>query len=255
MNEDISKIFSIGPHRHLCADATQAENYKILMNEQQAQLLLADPPYCLLTRRNKAGQLRDPKRAKINHEAVTRYENVRAYMQFTKQWLHTCCQHLTENAVLCIWTNFLGKAPITAVCKELGYNHFYGEYNWVKLTKEGGGNEKLARLYEVALVFSKVPASLLNSDSPAPCWTVLGHYDDHKEAGKWENHPNHKSFNVLGPLIRNFSRPGDLVLDPFTGSGSTPAACIKLERIIAGLELRDKWAKITRERMATLVPS
>lgn len=51
----------------------------------------------------------------------------------------------------------------------------------------------------------------------------------HKDVQPWEYsgnkaHPTEKAVSVLLPLIRSFSRPGDLVLDPFSGSGSTLVA-------------------------------
>jgi site-specific DNA-methyltransferase (adenine-specific)/modification methylase len=43
--------------------------------------------------------------------------------------------------------------------------------------------------------------------------------------------------------------PGQRILDPFCGSCSTPAAAVKLGRLISGIELRQQWAKITQQRI------
>ena len=51
-------------------------------------------------------------------------------------------------------------------------------------------------------------------------------------------------------FIRLFTEPGDLVLDPFAGSGSTLAAAHKLERRAIGLELNPKYCALMRERLA-----
>ncbi len=50
-------------------------------------------------------------------------------------------------------------------------------------------------------------------------------------------HPTQKPVEALMPLIRAFSRPGDLVFDPFCGSGSTLAAAQSLGRDWLGIEL------------------
>ena len=50
-------------------------------------------------------------------------------------------------------------------------------------------------------------------------------------------------------FIRLFTEPGDLVLDPFAGSGSTLAAAHKLERRAIGLELNPKYCALMRERL------
>ncbi|WP_044557424.1 DNA-methyltransferase [Halobacteriovorax marinus] len=253
----MTKLLEVGPHRHINGDSTIGSNYESIMQGEKAQMLYADPPYCLLVRRNKkTGALRDPKKAKINHEAVTRYENTKAYKYFTRNWLSEAVKHISEDGTLVIWTNYLGIKPIKDVALELGYEHFYGEFLWGKLAKEtNSGNETNVRLYEVALVFSKIPKKeLSNSDLPLQ-WSIITKYDEEGEATKWDNHPNHKPFSSLEPLIRNFTRPGDRVLDPFTGSGSTPAACIQLGRKISGIELREHWADISQRRIAELAKS
>ena len=63
----------------LCGDATQPATYTRLLGDEKADLLLTDPPYCLLTRRRKGGDLRDPKGRKIDRHPVVRFETVRDY--------------------------------------------------------------------------------------------------------------------------------------------------------------------------------
>lgn len=241
-----------GENRHICGDSTKIESYQAVMQNELATFMMADPPYCLLTRRNKkTGQKRDPKKAKINHEAITRFENVKAYRAFTRQWLSQAVKFLTEDATLCIWTNFLGKEPIMKELQKLGDYQLLGEFKWCKLTKEANsGNELVGRFYEVGLIFSKQALPSLEPADPPRIWSVVSHYDEEKEGDKYENHPNHKSFSVLEPMIRSYSRPGERILDPFSGSGSTPAAAIKLGRTISGIELRQLWAQVSQKRIA-----
>ncbi len=243
---------SIGENRHICSDATKANGYEEIMGSDKASFLFADPPYCLLTRRNKkTGQKRDPKKAKINHEAVTRYENVKEYRYFTQEWLSQAVKHLSDDAHLCIWTNFLGIKPIKEVLASLGEYHFLGEFRWCKLTKEANsGSEIIGRFYEVGLIFSKQKPSQSKPDDFAKIWSVVSHYDEEKEGNQWGNHPNHKTYSLLEPLIRSYTRPGERILDPFSGSGSTPAAAIKLGRVISAMELRSDWAEISQKRIA-----
>jgi len=70
-------------------------------------------------------------------------------------------------------------------------------------------------------------------------------------------HPTQKPVEALAPLIRAFSLPGELVLDPFAGSGSSCAAALLTGRRYLGIELDDAYfaqatARITRvkERIA-----
>jgi site-specific DNA-methyltransferase (adenine-specific) len=250
----IDQLFKDGEHRHIHGDSTRPENYELLFDDgKKASMLYADPPFCLLTRRRKKGDLRDPKRSKVAHDSVTRFENVREFKAFTRSWMEPAAAKVKDDGILCIWINFLGKDPIKAIAKDIGFDHFLGEFQWAKLTKGGSGNEVMARIYEVALVFSrKAPKTLSNSDLPV-CWSVVGKYDEDGEALKWGNHPNHKPFTALEPLLRTYSQPGDIILDPFSGSGSTPAASLKLGRNIRAIELREEWAAMTRKRISATI--
>src|SRR5256885_10717493 len=122
-------------------DARQEATYEAALRGERAALLLTDPPYCLLTRRRKGGDLRD-KRAgvKIDRDPVLRFEDVRAYRKFTEEWLPKAVAHV--DGPLAIWTNFLGKEPIRTVARGLGYDEA-GEFVWAKKSSEREGNEQL----------------------------------------------------------------------------------------------------------------
>jgi site-specific DNA-methyltransferase (adenine-specific) len=237
------------PARCLNADARVEESYARALGGLRARLLLTDPPYCLLTRRRKGGDLRDPKGVKLDRGPVVRFESVREYRSFTDAWLPRAAAHLEPEAPLVIWTNFLGKEPILAAARALGYPHCHGEFVWAKRTTEREGNEQLLRVYEVALVLGQAPLPQPTPADPPRCWSVVAGYDDDGEAARFGNHPNHKPFSVLEPLLRAYSRPGDLVLDPFAGSGSIPAAALRLSRGAISLEIEGVWAARVSERL------
>ena len=218
---------------------------------RRPSLLLTDPPYCLLTRRRKGGDERERRAGKkIDRDPVHRFEDVRAYRRFTAEWLPATARAVVEGGTLAIWTNFLGRKPILDVAAEAGFPALAGEFVWAKLTTEGGGNERLARVYEVALVLRRGPLPPLAPGDAARPWAVVAGYDEEGEAARWGSHPNHKPFGVLEPLLRTWSRPGELVLDCFAGSGSIPAAAVRLGREVACIELEADWAERVRARMA-----
>jgi site-specific DNA-methyltransferase (adenine-specific) len=68
---------------------------------------------------------------------------------------------------------------------------------------------------------------------------------------------NHSAaFPVALPnwFIRLFTQPGDLVMDPFMGSGTTAVACTQIGRDYLGIELRPEYVEIAKARLATLEP-
>ena len=220
------------------------------LDGRRPSLLLTDPPYCLLTRRRKGGDERERRAGrKIDRDPVHRFEDVRAYRRFTVEWLPAAARSVVEGGTLTIWTNFLGKQPIVSVAAEAGFSVLAGEFVWAKLTTEGGGNERLARVYEVALVLRREPLAPLSAGDAARPWSVVAGYDEEGEAARWGSHPNHKPFGVLEPLLRTWSRPGELVLDCFAGSGSIPAAAVLIGRDVACIELEAEWAERVRTRL------
>lgn len=66
---------------------------------------------------------------------------------------------------------------------------------------------------------------------------------------KLYKHPTIKPLDFTAKLIRNSSNEGDVVLDPFMGSGTTGIACKGLKRRFIGIEINDKWFDIAKERM------
>lgn len=236
--------------RCLCADATQAASWAGV----RADVLITDPPYCLLTRRRKGGDLRDPKGRKLDTGPVRRFETVRDYRAFTRAWMQHAARALTDAAPMVIWTNLLGREPIVTAARELGWTHHRGEFVWGKRTREGNSGEEILRVVETALVFSRTPPPADSPAAPAIPWAVVAGYDDDGEAARWGNHPNHKPVGVLEPLIRTWSRPGELIVDPFAGSGSILAAAVRLGRRALGFEIEPDWAARAAARLATVVP-
>src|SRR3989454_10013289 len=226
--------------RCLNGDARVEETYRSALAGERARLLLTDPPYCLLTRRRKGGEVRD-KRAgvKIDREPVVRFADVRAYRRFTEEWLPKAAAHV--EGPLIVWTNFLGKEPIRAVARELGHGEA-GEFLWAKRTSQHEGNEQLLRVYDTALVFLRTPLPQLQAGDVQRVWCVAAGYDDDGEAGRWGRHPKHKPVLVLEPLLRPWARPGGLGADPFAGSGSLPAAALRLQRRVRCRGIEPPWA-------------
>ncbi|MGE4045270.1 MAG: DNA methyltransferase [Acetobacteraceae bacterium] len=68
-------------------------------------------------------------------------------------------------------------------------------------------------------------------------------------------HPTQKDVRILEPLIAAFSKPGDLVLDPFMGSGSTGAAAATNKRRFVGIELERQHYDTAAHRLRHAFPS
>lgn len=62
-------------------------------------------------------------------------------------------------------------------------------------------------------------------------------------------HPSTKPLPLMLELVELFTDPGDLVLDPFCGSGTTGVACLRLGRRFIGIEQNPEWAELSRQRL------
>ena len=66
---------------------------------------------------------------------------------------------------------------------------------------------------------------------------------------KETKHPTEKPLDLIMYLVRGFSKPNDVILDPFLGSGTTAVACKILGRKFIGIEIDEKWCKVATERL------
>jgi DNA modification methylase len=83
------------------------------------------------------------------------------------------------------------------------------------------------------------PARLLDDVQP---WEYTGNVA----------HPTEKAISVIKPLVETFSPPGGLVLDPFSGSGSTAVAAALAGRLYLGIELEEQYCQLARRRLGSV---
>jgi len=96
------------------------------------------------------------------------------------------------------------------------------------------------------IIFLRSKGVYFNGKLPAKNYTKI--YD--KYIGK-ENvyHPNQKPLELIRKFIEISSKPGDLILDPFMGSGTTAVACKQLNRNFIGFEIDKKDYEIAKKRL------
>lgn len=100
--------------------------------------------------------------------------------------------------------------------------------------------------HESAYVLAKgCPAKPSNPIEDVQPWTYSGN----------RAHPTEKAVSVIEPLIRSFSKPGDIVLDPFSGSGSTVVAAALTGRRYIGIELESAYCDHAWRRLEGVAAS
>lgn len=110
------------------------------------------------------------------------------------------------------------------------------------------------------------PMPQISADRPGQGWESIAymHRDDVKpswngggKAGNYitpvqqgEGHPTAKPLSMLSDWVRNFTQPGDLILDPFAGSGTTLRAAVDEGRKAIGVELEERYCEVIAKRLA-----
>lgn len=96
--------------------------------------------------------------------------------------------------------------------------------------------------YELIMVLEKGKPhyNLTNFSDVQTCSCIIHNKD---------NHPHQKPVDLIEKMILHSSKEGDIVLDPFCGSGSTCVACKQTKRKWIGIELDKKYAKMANERL------
>ena len=67
------------------------------------------------------------------------------------------------------------------------------------------------------------------------------------------DHPTQKPNQIIAHLIARYSKPNDLILDPFLGSGTTAYCAKKLNRRCIGIEIEEKYCEIAANRCRQMV--
>ena len=119
---------------------------------------------------------------------------------------------------------------------------FFHSVIWDKINP--GLGWRFRRQHEMVMVAHRSGSRLRWNEAEAPVPNVV-----RASAVRERNHPNEKPTDLVRRFISVHTKPGDLVLDPFAGSGSTGVAAIQLGREFLGFELDQKWADVANERL------
>ena len=139
---------------------------------------------------------------------------------------------LKKNSSLYIFTNWKHYPFLTEFI--IRYTRFKIRHLIVWKKHNFGLGWAFRHQYELILVLEKgKPKYNLKNFSDVQTATHINHNK--------LNHPHEKPIDLLSKIILHSSKEGDLVLDPFAGSGSTCKACEKLDRRWIGIELDERW--------------
>lgn len=141
-----------------------------------------------------------------------------------------------------------GKTPVTAIFTIEAIKHFnlIQTLVWRKFIGLGW---RYRPAYENIVILSKSKNNYSWYDENKKMANVIEGINQDIPSNKWQ-HPTQKPVELMELLIKNHTKPGDIILDPFCGSGTTCEAAKKLGRNYIGIELEDKYIEMCSRRLS-----
>lgn len=234
--------------------------------EKSVDLIFADPPYNL----QLGGDLRRPDNSEV--DGVTdewdQFESFRAYDKFTTDWLKAARRVLKDTGALWVIGSYHNIFRVGAILQNMGF-WMLNDVVWRKSnpmpnfrgTRFTNAHETLiwcAKNEKAKYTFNYEAMKALNegtqmrSDWELPICT--GGERLKNEQGK-KVHPTQKPESLLYRVLLSSTKPEDVVLDPFFGTGTTGAVAKKLGRHFIGIDRDGTYLDSARERIDAIEPA
>ncbi len=244
---------------------------KILVGDCIAQLkkipsksvdvVFADPPYNL----QLAGNLTRPDQSRVDgvDNDWDKFDTFKAYDKFTKDWMSECQRVLKDNGTLWVIGSYHNIFRVGTVLQDLGF-WILNDVIWRKSNPMPNfRGKRFTNAHETMIWASKSEQSKnvtfnydamksMNDDLQMRSDWVLpicngGERLKNKDGNKV--HPTQKPESLLHRVILSSTNKGDVILDPFFGTGTTGAVAKKLGRNFIGLERDKSYIKAAKARI------
>jgi DNA modification methylase len=245
----IGDLWELGPHRLLCGDAASAEDVRRLMDAESAAMVITDPPYNLPIRKVQGrGRTKHGDFAQASGEM-----SPARYTRFLQASLSFAAKYSVDGAIHFVFIDWRHIGELLAAGAQV-YSNLKNVVVWVK-TNAGQGSFYRSQ-HELIFVYKSGDGPHINNfelgqhgRSRSNVWTYAG--VNTFRAGRLDDlsaHPTVKPLALFADAMRDCSRRGDIVLDPFMGSGTTIMAAERVGRRAYGLELDPLYVDVAVRR-------
>lgn len=227
-------------------------------------LIFADPPYNLQLRED----LWRPNNTKVS--AVTddwdKYDSFAVYDTFTIDWLTEARRILKKDGALWVIGSYHNIFRVGKTVQDLGF-WILNDILWVKTnpmpnfkgTRFNNSHETLIWAGKSATArptFHYKTMKALNEDRQMRSdWHIpICSGKERVRINGEKAHSTQKPLALLRHIIAATSKPGDVILDPFLGSGTTAVAAKELGRRYIGIEREDRYVKVAKRRLDDVIP-
>lgn len=229
------------------------------MKDRSVQLIFADAPYNI---------------GKDFGNNSDKWESVHAYIEWCKTWIDECMRVLSDNGTMYFMTA-TQHMPYLDVFASEKYNVLC-RIIWSYDSSGVQSKKMYGSLYEPILMISKTNKAAYtfnhedilveaktgakrklidyrkNPPQPYSSEKVPGNVWDFSRVrfkmDEYENHPTQKPEALLERIVKASSNPGDVVLDPFSGSFTTSAVAVRLGRVGIGIDMNEEYYEMGLRR-------
>jgi modification methylase len=232
---------------------------------KSVDLVFADPPYNL----QLGGGLTRPDQSVVDgvDDAWDKFASFDDYDLFTHQWIAECQRVLKDDGAIWVIGSYHNIFRVGTVLQDQGY-WIQNDVIWLKTnpmpnfkgTRFQNAHETLiwaGKTRDSRVTFNYDALKNFNEDKQMRSdWVIplcTGGERLKDETGR-KAHPTQKPESLLHRVLLATTHPGDLVLDPFSGTGTTAVAAKRLGRNFIGLERDETYVRLSRGRLKTVQP-
>ncbi|OHD54417.1 MAG: hypothetical protein A2Y33_04550 [Spirochaetes bacterium GWF1_51_8] len=231
--------------------------------EKSFDLIFADPPYNL----QLEGELYRPNQTRVDavDEEWDRFGSFAEYDEFTVKWLEACRRVMKDDASIWVIGSYHNIFRVGKIMQDIGF-WFLNDIIWVKTNPMPNFNGvRFTNAHETMIWakksreqkryrFNYQAMKTLNNDKQMRSdWEIpICSGGEREKSGVSKAHPTQKPEALLRRVILASSEPGDLVLDPFFGTGTTGAVAKKLGRNWVGIEKSAAYIEVARARIGAV---
>lgn len=233
LTSKVGDIWICGEHRVICGDSTDADTYASVLGEDIADMVFTDPPYNV----NYANSAKDKMRGK--NRAIMNDNLGEGFYDFLLAALTPTLAHCRGGIYVAMSSSELD--TLQSAFRAAG-GHWSTFVIWAKNTFTLGRADYQRQYEPILYGWTEGGERYWCGDrDQGDVWQI-------KKPAKNDLHPTMKPVELVERAIRNSSRPGDVVMDPFGGSGTTMIAAHRSGRKARLIELDPKYVDVIVRR-------
>jgi DNA modification methylase len=247
----VGDLWLLGGHKLLCGDSTKAEDMARLMGQEKAHLLATDPPYLVnydgtnhpAEHHIKAGRTAGPGK-EVGNKRWDDYQDPAASVEFYAGFLRVALAHCVERVPVLQWHATRRQALVEQAWEQ---NNLL-VHQTIIWAKSRGVLTRSHYLWSHEPCFYGWVKGMMPEQGRRPATTATTVWQIDQTGEERPDHPTPKPLEVFSRPLGYHTRPNEICLEPFSGSGSQLIAAEGLKRRCFGMELAPAYVDVAVKR-------